>query len=142
MNLTERHYQTEAVPACHLKTPEEGTSIMAKRNADAEIKTARSILAGMAKFATPLGGDITADKLQNTVNALQSRIDGITGLKKQLIDQQNERDRIAGELGEMNRRVRAQVVAQFGDDSTEKELVGLKRASERRRPRLKAGAGA
>lgn len=115
---------------------------MAKRNVDAELKTARSILAGIAKFSTPLNGDITSEKMQNTVNALQAMLDSIQGLKKQLIDQQNERDRIASELAEMSRRVRAQVRAQFGDDSTEKELVGLKRASERKRPRLRGTTAA
>lgn len=115
---------------------------MAKRNVDAEIKTARSVLAGLAKFSTPLAGELTAEKLQNMVNALQTRLDNIEGLKKQLIDEQNERDRIASDLGEMSRRIRAQVRAQFGDDSTEKELVGLKRSSERKRPRLRNGTAA
>lgn len=119
-----------------------GETIMAAPNTEATLKTARNVLAGISKFSAPLTGEVTADALQARVTSLQGLVDNIQGLKKQLVDLQNERDRIATDVAGMVKRARVQVRAQFGDDASEIELVGLKRASERKRPRPRAGAGA
>ena len=59
----------------------------------------------------------------------------LIGLEHQLMDVRNRRDALYLAAWEKVKRVRATIKGLYGDDSTEYELVGGTRRSERKRPR-------
>ena len=85
-------------------------------------------------------GDLTQAALEANMNkelSIQSRI---TTLKTELTDQQNQRDAVCSEIWEQIKRVRGGVKAIYGDDSSQYEMIGGTRRSERKRPVRKAAS--
>jgi hypothetical protein len=62
----------------------------------------------------------------------------IKDLESQLMNLRNQRQDCYGEVWDMLKRVRAMMKGMFGDDSTQYEMVGGKRLSERKSPRRTA----
>jgi hypothetical protein len=58
-----------------------------------------------------------------------------------LDDLQNDLETAEASLGEMSRRILSAVEAQYGPDSSEYELCGGTRTSERKKPTAKAAGG-
>jgi hypothetical protein len=77
---------------------------------------------------------LQADLTQAT--ALQSELDA---LDAQYTALRNQRDALYGEMWDKVKRVRASVKGLYGDDSSEYEMVGGTRRSERKSPTRKAG---
>jgi hypothetical protein len=76
-----------------------------------------------------LGGDITqATQLLSQMNALEA----------QLTNLRNQRDALYTELWDKVKRVRNGVKANYGDNSSEYEMIGGTRTSERKSPTRKA----
>ena len=85
-------------------------------------------------------GDLTPEMLQANLTKslpIQSRI---TVLKTELTDQQNQRDAIYSDMWEQVKRVRNGIKGIYGDNSSQYEMIGGKRKSERKRPVRKAAA--
>ena len=76
---------------------------------------------------------LTAE-LQNAV-PLQSQMDA---LETQLTDIRKQRDALHGSIWDKIKRVRNGVKANYGDDSSQYEMVGGTRLSERKSPARKA----
>jgi hypothetical protein len=85
------------------------------------------------KFGTLDQAALQADLTQAT--ALQSELDA---LDAQYTDLRNKRDALHGEMWDKVKRVRASVKGLYGDDSSEYEMVGGTRRSERKPPARKA----
>lgn len=72
-----------------------------------------------------------------TVKALQEKI---IKLRAELLNARNERDADCLAIWDKVKRARAGMKSVYGDDSTEYELAGGTRLSDRKRPRRKASA--
>lgn len=83
-------------------------------------------------------GDLTlaalTAELQNAA-PIQSQIDA---LETQLTDVRNQRDTLNESIWDKVKRVRNGVKANYGDDSSQYEMVGGTRLSERKSPKRKA----
>ena len=66
---------------------------------------------------------------------------GVEDLRTQLTAAVNDINQEATELVDIGNRGRSAARGQFGNDSTEYEQLGGKRASDRKRPKRKGGSG-
>jgi hypothetical protein len=83
-------------------------------------------------------GDLTLAMLKANLDKslpIQSRI---TALKTELTDQQNQRDAVYSEIWDQIKRVRNGIKGIYGDNSSQYEMIGGIRKSERKRPVRKA----
>ena len=95
---------------------------------------AKDVVQGWKTFdATFKVGDLTCAALEGEVNAALGLQDQIDALEKQLTDLRNRRDAKAASIWEMVKRVRSTVKGLFGDNSSQYELVGGTRLSERKK---------
>ena len=87
-------------------------------------------------------GDLTPDMLQANLTKSQPIQSRITALKTELTDQQNQHDVVCSDMWEQVKRVRNGVKGIYGDNSSQYEMIGGTRKSERKRPVRKAAAAA
>ncbi len=66
---------------------------------------------------------------------IQSRL---TVLETEMTNLRNQRDEICGELWDQVKRIRNGIKAIYGDDSSQYEMIGGTRRSERKRPSRKS----
>ncbi|MFL5804145.1 MAG: hypothetical protein ACJ8CR_20665 [Roseiflexaceae bacterium] len=76
--------------------------------------------------------------LATNIAQAQSTTAQIHILELQLVNLRNQRDEQLGAIWEMVKRARATIKGFYGDDSSEYELVGGKRLSERKKTTRKA----
>jgi hypothetical protein len=79
-------------------------------------------------------GRLTQDSLAQAITEARHSQSQIATLEMQLVDARNRRDERLTQMWDAIKRVRATVKGVYGDDSTEYELVGGTRLSERKRP--------
>jgi hypothetical protein len=97
------------------------------------IRQAQEVLAGWNQIApVPTFGTLTATILTTDVTATTGLDAQITTLEAQLTDKRNLRDAQCVALWDKVKRVRSSVKGIFGDDSTQYELVGGTRLSDRK----------
>jgi hypothetical protein len=85
-------------------------------------------------------GDLTLGMLTADITQSDPLEAQITNLETQLTNLRNERDDLYLSMWEKVKRVRAGVKGNFGDDSSQYEMVGGTRLSERKSPVRKAAA--
>jgi hypothetical protein len=85
-------------------------------------------------------GDLTTAVFSSEVQRAAEIEAQMTSLENQMTDLRNQRIERLGSLWEMLKRVRAGVKAAFGDDSSQYEMVGGTRLSERKAPTRKVSA--
>ena len=101
------------------------------------ISQAQDVLAGWAQIgSTVVFGTLTAPLLTTDVTAYGPLDANINQLEKQLADKRNQRDLLCAGIWDKVKRVRASVRGVYGDDSSQYELVGGTRLSDRR-PRVR-----
>ncbi|MGA7195394.1 MAG: hypothetical protein WBW94_17380 [Anaerolineales bacterium] len=83
-------------------------------------------------------GDLTLGMLTADITQSDPLEQQITNLETQLTNLRNERDALYVSIWEKVKRVRAGVKGNFGDDSSQYEMVGGTRLSERKSPTRKA----
>ena len=110
---------------------------MAERFEQRKLDEAKRILESIKGFKKPLEGSPGVDELKSRIDVLEAQVAKIAALRAQLTDAMNVRNHMAYELNDTVKRIRALVKAQFGDDSSEYEMVGRTRLSERKRPKAK-----
>jgi hypothetical protein len=112
---------------------------MAKGYPNDVTQQAQSVLEGWKQISPPLAvGEITAQILEENLQALTPIQSQMTSLEAQLTDLRNRRDTLYTTIWDQVKRVRAGVKANFGDDSSQYEMVGGTRLSERKTPTRKA----
>lgn len=96
---------------------------------------ARTIINAWNQIGTevPLGNS-SLDSMVEKVNAANTLIAQMEALELQLTTLRNQRDEMYTDLWDNVKRVRFGVRANYGDDSTEYEMVGGTRLSERKSP--------
>jgi hypothetical protein len=85
----------------------------------------------------PILGPQGYENLRTDLETVQELKEKISRLEKQLLSLRNERDTTCLEIWQQVKRARAGVRSVYGDDSTEYQLSGGTRLSDRKRPRRK-----
>jgi len=110
-----------------------------KRLSEALI-TGRARLAGLKKIdSSKLGPNTTLDAFEAVINDTAAIETSHNELAVQMDDSSNRYDAQEALMADWNRRILAAVEAQFGPDSSEYELVGGTRTSDRKRRGKKNG---
>ncbi len=114
----------------------------AKRSS-AILETARKRLAGLKQInpAPNFGPTLTTAAYETEINGFSSDQDGYNGDVAALDDKQNRLDTREATLRDWNRRILSAVEGQYGPDSSEFELVGGTRRSERKKPVRRSPGG-
>jgi hypothetical protein len=114
-----------------------------KRRTSAALAAARQRFAGLNKI-TPvpnLGPNTTLLAYQGVINDTANLEESHNQLAAQMDDSSNRFDAQENLMAEWNRRVLSAVEAQYGPDSSEYEMCGGTRKSERKKPTKKGGGG-
>ncbi len=85
-------------------------------------------------------GDLTPDTLVAELPQAQAVQAQISTLEAQLTDLRNQRDALYTAVWDKVKRVRAGIKGIYGDDSSQYEMVGGTRRSERKRPARRSPA--
>ena len=114
-----------------------------QRRTSAVLETARQRLAGLKKInpAPDFGGNLNAAGGQAVVTDLTDELDSYNQNNAALDEQQNVVDTKEDGAGDWNKRVLSAVGAKYGTDSSEYEMVGGTRTSERKKPKAKGPGG-
>jgi len=114
-----------------------------RRRTSAILETARQRLAGLKSInpAPNFGPGLTVAGFETKATAFDGHLDSYNQRLAAIDDDQNAIDAEENELQDLNRRVLSAVEAQFGPDSSEYEMVGGTRTSERKKPARKPGGG-
>lgn len=106
---------------------------------DLDIVTEARRLGQLAvKTGLKLPAGITGPGLIKEADAAAAELDSIEADKRAMTTKIAAKDVHIAALAEMAKRIRSGVKAEYGDDSTEYENVGGKRASDRKKPAAKA----
>ena len=100
---------------------------------------ATEALGGWKKITPPVDNlrDLTQEAMTADLDSVQPILLQIAELEAQLSDLRNKRDAIYDGLWDKVKRVRNTIKGLFGDDSSEYEMVGGKRSSDRKAPTRK-----
>ena len=77
-------------------------------------------------------GDLTPDKLAATLAQVDPILAQMNTLNAQMTDQRNKRDDVYSTLWQYLKTVRTSIKGQYGDNSSQYEMVGGTRISERK----------
>lgn len=112
-----------------------------KRRTSSVLETSRQRLAGLNSIMPPpnFGPSLTKGMFDAAVAAFAQKLASYNEALAALDDLQNDLESDEGNLGEMSRRILSAVEAQYGPDSSEYELCGGTRVSERKKPTKAAG---
>jgi len=107
----------------------------------AVLDTARQRLAGLKQItpAPNFGPTLTPAAYETEITGYSDDQDSYNGDVAALDDKQNRLNARESGLADWNQRILAAVKAQYGPDSSEFELVGGVRRSERKKPTKKSG---
>jgi hypothetical protein len=114
-----------------------------KRRTSAPLETTRQRLAGLKQInpAPDFGGNLNAAGGEAIVTDLTDELDGYNQDNAALDERQNVVDRKEDAAGDWAKRVLAAIGARYGTDSSEYEMVGGTRTSERKKPKAKGPGG-
>jgi hypothetical protein len=105
------------------------------------LEQAQSVLAAWNQIDDGLTyGTVTNATLSVDITRSSGLLAQMDTLEAQLTDLRNQRDAVYQELWDKVKRVRNGVKANYGDDSSQYEMVGGTRLSERKSPTRKAKA--
>jgi hypothetical protein len=114
-----------------------------KRRTSAVLETTRQRLAGLKKInpAPDFGGNLNATGGEAVITDFTGELDSYNQNVAALDEQQNRVDAKEDTANDWNKRMLAAVGARYGTDSSEYEMVGGTRLSERKqRPRGPGGS--
>ena len=113
------------------------------KKGSAVLDTAGKRLAGLKAIipAPNFGPDLTAAIYDAKVTSTNGKLDAYNQLLSTADQVLNEYNAEEKELGDLNRRFLSAGEAHFGPDSSEYEMLGGTRKSERKKPIRKAAAG-
>jgi hypothetical protein len=114
-----------------------------QRRTSTVLETARQLLAGLKSIAPPptFGPTVTLSSYETATLAFAGKLDSYNQAVAALDDMQNDLGTDEDNLREMNKRILSAVEAQYGPDSSEYEVAGGTRQSERKKPAAKPKGG-
>jgi len=111
---------------------------MRRKRKSTILETARQRLAGLKEISAPsFGPTLTAEAYEAEIDAFIEEQDRYNGDIAALDDRQNALAARENVLNDWNQRILAAARAHYGADSSEYELVGGIRRSERKKPKRK-----
>ena len=113
------------------------------KKTSAVLETARQRLNGLKsiKPEKDLGAELTIPLYEGKVNAFAAKLETYNQALAALDDMLNALETAEADLNEWNRRYLSAVEAIHGPDSSEYEMVGGTRKSDRKRPKKGGGSG-
>ena len=107
------------------------------------LEITRQRLAGLKSFKTPpdFGPNLTVAGYEAKSKSVSDKLDAYNQSLATSDQLQNEFQAEEAELNELNRRFLSAGEAHYGPDSSEYEMLGGTRKSERKRPTRKGGGG-
>ena len=107
------------------------------------LEVTRERLNGLKSIKEPvnLGPQLTVEHYEAKAESVTARLEAYNRALATADQLQNEYEQEEKELNELNRRYLSAVEAHYGPDSSEYEMVGGTRKSERKRPTRKGGSG-
>ena len=103
------------------------------------VEQAQSVLDAWNQIADGASyGTVTPATLSADITQAAPLLSQMNALESQLTNLRNQRDTLYAELWDKVKRVRSGVKANYGDDSSQYEMVGGTRLSERKSPVRKA----
>ena len=113
------------------------------KKTSAVLETARKRLAGLKSIKTPpdFGPNLTVPGYEAKEKSVSAKLDAYNQSLATSDQLQNEFLAEEAELNDLNRRFLSAGEAHYGPDSSEYEMLGGTRKSERKRPTRKGGAG-
>lgn len=114
-----------------------------QRRTSPALVVARERLAGLNKItpAANLGPNLTPQAYQTVIDNTAAIEEAHAQLAAQMDDSSNRFDTQDALMNDWNRRVLSAVEAQYGPDSSEYEMCGGTRTSERKKPTRKGPTG-
>lgn len=111
------------------------------KKTSAALETARKRLNGLKSItpAADLGPQLTVPSYEGKINAFAGKLDAYNQALAALDDMLNDLESAETELNEWNRRYLSATEAHYGPDSSEYEMVGGTRKSDRKRATRKGG---
>ncbi|GMV42593.1 MAG: hypothetical protein AMXMBFR64_43090 [Myxococcales bacterium] len=104
--------------------------------------TVKKILEAFDSGNLALGDGLTKDAFAQAAARRSQAVDASTSARAALTKASNDRKAANKDLTNLVTRIRAATKGKYGPDSTEYELVGGVRTSERKRPKKKAATTA
>jgi len=107
------------------------------------LETAHQRLAGLKSFKEPpnFGPNLTVAGYEAKEKSVSAKLEAYNQSLAMSDQLQNEFQAEEAELNDLNRRFLSAGEAHYGPDSSEYEMLGGKRKSERKRPTRKGGTG-
>jgi hypothetical protein len=119
----------------------EATQMTSKSYPANVLEQAQGILDAWGQIdTTATFGTLTKENFAAEIAQANQFLSQMNALEAQLTDMRNQRDAMNGELWDTVKRVRNGVKANYGDDSSQYEMVGGTRTSERKSPTRKTKA--
>jgi hypothetical protein len=107
-----------------------------KRTSSQILEKARHVLAGL-KQITPrpeFGPELTESLFETEINGFSHDLEAFNGGLAEVDDQQNRLEDREQRLNDFTQRIQAAVKALYGPDSSQLEVIGGTRRSDRQRP--------
>jgi len=97
------------------------------------LEQARSVQEGWGQIDENLAfGSLNLGELVTGISQIRSVENNVERLEKQLTEMRNQRDSLYQATWDKVKQVRAGIKASFGDDSTQYEMIGGTRVSDRK----------
>lgn len=113
------------------------------KRTSAALETARERLGGLKSIKpdADLGPQLTVPSYEGKINAFAGKLDAYNQALAALDDMLNDLESAEAELNDWNRRYLSATEAHYGPDSSEYEMVGGTRKSDRKKRTRKGGGG-
>jgi hypothetical protein len=107
------------------------------------VEAARKRLSGLKGIDPPanLGANLTEAIYTAKIDSVSAKLDTYNQMIAELDRLQNELQQEEAELNDLNRRILSAGEAVYGPDSSEYEMLGGTRKSERKKPKKGSGTG-
>ncbi len=103
------------------------------------LEQAQTVMSAWTQISATLAfGTLTSTVLAADITAATALEADMAKLEAQLTDKRNQRDALYTAMWDKVKRVRSGVKANYGDDSSQYEMIGGTRLSERKAPTRKA----
>lgn len=112
---------------------------MLTRSVPKLLQEAGEVKEALEKIGAGLPDAISAAEMETRIAALEAKVSELDALNAERTQLVNEKGDIAEDLSDYIVQVRAVVKGLFGDDSSEYEMVGGTRSSERKKAKRKDG---
>ncbi|WP_339136471.1 MAG: hypothetical protein WGN25_01135 [Candidatus Electrothrix sp. GW3-4] len=105
------------------------------------LKEARQVKEALEKIGPGLPESITVAEIERRIAALEAKVSAIDAVNADKTRLVNEKNADAGSLSDFIVRARSGVLSVFGKDSSEYDMVGCVRLSERKKGKRRNGEG-